>query len=368
MLTKISKHIPRKTSIKDYLQRLHQNLENPFPLQGQLELTYRCDLDCIHCYCKDYSAGKELSLQEWRHILDQLYKEGTIWLTLTGGDPLLRSDFLSIYAYARAKGFLIAIMTNGILLEDKLIAYLKDHPPYLIEITLNGITREKYELMTNTKNSFKKIMKIIHRLAEEKLPLVLKTNGLKQNKDDIIKIKKFTENLLGKRRFKFDSFIFPRLNGDNTPCNFRLSPEEIICIEESDRDMTEFRKEQFCTLPEFERGAEYLYHCSSWLTQFFIDPYGRLKFCYLSNKYSIDLRRTTFKEGFYNRVSRLLNEQFKTDSKCKSCNLRSLCYYCPARSYLETGDEESPVVYFCELAKMAFYQKDNLLGNHHIQK
>ena len=72
-----------------------------------------------------------------------------------------------------------------------------------------------------------------------------------------------------------------------------------------------------------------------------------------SDKFSIDLKTTPFREGFYNVFPRLLKERFKTDSKCKDCSLRPICYHCPARAFLETGDEESPVEYFCQLAKAA---------------
>ena len=43
-------------------------------------------------------------------------------------------------------------------------------------------------------------------------------------------------------------------------------------------------------------------------------------------------------------------QKFKKVSKCKECKLRAYCYYCPARAYLETGDEESSVEHYCELA------------------
>lgn len=43
--------------------------------------------------------------------------------------------------------------------------------------------------------------------------------------------------------------------------------------------------------------------------------------------------------------------KFATDSKCNGCNLRELCLWCPGRALVETGDEEMPLEYYCELAK-----------------
>jgi len=87
------------------------------------------------------------------------------------------------------------------------------------------------------------------------------------------------------------------------------------------------------------------------MEQFFIDPYGRLKFCVFSDKYSTDLKTTSFQKGFYGTFPKILEEKFKTNSKCISCELRPICSYCPARAFLETGDQEAPVPYYCELAQ-----------------
>ena len=65
----------------------------------------------------------------------------------------------------------------------------------------------------------------------------------------------------------------------------------------------------------------------------------------------MDLKTASFKEAFYRWPAQILNERFKTDSKCQDCSLRPVCYRCPPRAYLETGDEEVPVKYYCELAE-----------------
>ena len=332
-----------------------------FPINGQLELTYRCNLNCIHCYCKEMeNKGKELNTKQWKKIIDELQKEGCLDLCFTGGDPLIRKDFLEIYAYAKAKGFLITILTNGTLFTKKLISYLQKSPPFSIEITLNGITEATYERITQIPGSFDKVMDIIDKLSKKNFHLVLKSNCLKENKDQIGKVKAFTHQLFGrdKKRFKYGPFIFPRLNGDKAPCDHRLSPEELLKIRHSDSDMWQEYKKDLCeALPKLKREKDYLYHCNSWMTNFFITPYGRLKFCALTDNFSTDLKKEKFREGFYNIFPRLLYEKFKTKSECRNCRLRPVCYQCPGRAYLETGDEEAPVQYYCKLAKAILKDK-----------
>ena len=384
-------------SVGYFYDKLYGKKEH-YPWNGQLELTYRCNLDCVHCYCKGLEdtshksqvtrykiqgtrykiedrgqraecrkpniKNRELTTREWKGILDEIHKEGCLWLTFTGGEPLIRDDFLEIYSYAKRKGFIITIFTNGLFFTEKIINYLEKSPPESIEITLNGITQSVYESITQVKGSFEKIMSVIKELTGRKLPLILKSNCLKQNKNEIGRIKAFTDKLLGKGnkrwKYKYDPMIYAGLNGDTAPCDYRLSPRELLETKKSDPEIWEEYKKGLCGgFPSLGRNKDFLYRCNSWFEQFFINPYGRLKFCVFSDKFSVNLRKQPFKESFYNWPHKILNEKFKTNSKCKDCSLRPICYHCPARAYLETGDEEASVSYFCELAKATAEQLNN---------
>ncbi|MDD5097223.1 MAG: radical SAM protein [Candidatus Omnitrophica bacterium] len=359
----------KKNSLTYFSQKLFNQKEH-YPYSGQIELTYRCNLSCVHCYCQGAeNKQKELSTKDWEKILDEIYQEGCLSLCLTGGEPLIRDDFLEIYAYAKKKGFIITIFTNGQLLTKKIIDYFVKSPPFAIEITLNGITEKTYESITQMKGSFSRIMKIIKNLAKTDLRVILKSNCLKQNKGEIGKIKAFTEEAFGKipqhkYRFKYGPLILPRLNRNKTPCNYRLSVEELSEVMKQDADiLKEYQRSQHSDFPKLNRNKEFLYHCTAWHKQFFINPYGQLKFCTFSDKFSIDLKTASFKYGFYKVFPQVLNARFKTNSKCKNCALRPACCQCPARAFLETGDEEAPVDFFCQLAKMT---TKKMAGKHSI--
>ena len=148
--------------------------------------------------------------------------------------------------------------------------------------------------------------------------------------------------------------IFPRLNRDRAPTNFRLSFRQLARLRRKDMDIwRQYQRGIEADLPQYGRDKKFLYHCNTWRQQFFINPFGRLKFCNFSEKFSVDLKDTSFEEGFYRQFPKLLSKEFKTNSKCRDCSLRPLCYHCPATAYLETGDEEAPVPYYCRLAKAA---------------
>jgi MoaA/NifB/PqqE/SkfB family radical SAM enzyme len=90
------------------------------PVEVSLEMTRRCALECQHCYNNlpmgDLAArNRELSKQEYEAILNELAEMGVIWLLFAGSEIFARKDFLEIYTYAKQKGFLITLFTNGIL-------------------------------------------------------------------------------------------------------------------------------------------------------------------------------------------------------------------------------------------------------------
>ncbi len=123
------------------------------PLQVSIEVTRRCPLECQHCYNNlpmgDQDArNREMTKEEHFRMLDELVEMGCFWLLYTGGEIFARKDFLEIYTYAKQKGFLITLFTNGTLINERIADYLVEWPPFAIEITLYGRTKETYEQLT----------------------------------------------------------------------------------------------------------------------------------------------------------------------------------------------------------------------------
>lgn len=330
------------------------------PLWGHLELTYRCNLRCVHCYAAgSEDLDRELSTAEWKDIIRQLRSEGCLSLCLTGGEPLLRADFWELYRFAKASGFLVSVFSNGLLIDEKALRCFKALPPNQIEITLNGITPRTYESITGVAGSFVQALASVKRIREAGLPLLLKANCLRQNSEELEKIRNFARRLLGRRGsraipFKYDPILSPRLNGDTLPCTFRLPPEALVGLLRQESQVWRQTQRLFCnTIKNDPPGEDNLLHlCSSWRNGFFINPFGRLKFCMFSQEYSVDLRKTSFRQGFYRVFPRILKRKFSTNSSCRTCRLRRFCYHCPARAALETGSAEQPIAYFCKLARL----------------
>ena len=125
------------------------------PLAGTIELTRRCNNRCRHCYnnlpAKDPKAlASELSTSDIRRILDEIAAAGCVWLLMTGGEILLRPDFLELYRHAKKNGLLVTLFTNGTLVTPKLAEALVQSRPFAIEVTLYGSTAETYERVFET--------------------------------------------------------------------------------------------------------------------------------------------------------------------------------------------------------------------------
>lgn len=322
------------------------------PISGQWALTNNCNLRCLHCYVVKKKNSKELKFNQITDIMEQLYKEGCLELTLTGGEPFIRKDFLDIYKYAKEKGFLITIFTNGTLLNPKMVAYLEKYPPFMIEVTLHSLNKDIFDTITNAKGSFQRCMQGIKLIMERNLPLTIKTVGMSLNKSEIHKIKDFV-NRLRNVKFKFDPFICVRQDGSKEVCKLRLSQDDILKIEFSDKEIRYQWQECLKNKNNFIE-KEKLFSCEAGLNSFYINPYGELQLCPEMPRPVFDLKKGSFKEGFYDFLYNLRWGDYNINSPCRNCEIYYLCGQCPARNVIENGDMNKPVEYLCRLAhKMA---------------
>jgi radical SAM protein with 4Fe4S-binding SPASM domain len=337
---------------------LHQQFaDERVPLEASLEVTRRCPLDCQHCYNNlamgDLPArNRELTKEEYFAILDELATLGVIWLLFTGGEIFSRKDFLEIYAYANRKGFLITLFTNGILINETIADYLREFPPFAIEITLYGRTRQTYEKLTQLPGSYDRCVRGIRLLRERDLPLKLKTVATSINRHEVFSMKAFAEQELGVE-FRFDSMINPRIDCSAAPLAVRLTPEEVIALESHWPALAGEHRMALAREHASPRStANTLYSCGGGLRAFAVDPYGHMSICVLSHQETYDIRNGSVREGWDQFLMKVRQRKSRQISKCTNCRIRSVCSMCPANGELENQDPESPVEFLCEVAHL----------------
>jgi len=353
----------KEVSYGDFSARFHHQVAaDQLPLSGTIEVTRRCPLTCAHCYNNlpmgDRQAQlNELSYEEHCRILDELADAGCFWLLFTGGEIFARPDFLDIYTYAKTKGFLITLFTNGTLISPKIADYLTKWRPFSIEITLYGRTKNTYEHLTGIPGSYERCLRGIDLLLERGLPLALKTVAVTINKHEIWDIQRFAEEELGVE-FKFDMMMNPRIDCSQSPLAVRLTPEECVAFDFQDPKRTNewelFAERHFRPANPPELSDE-LYYCGGGVESFAIDPYGGLSICVLSEADKFDLRKGSFQEGWQGFLRRVRRKKITRVTKCTFCELKQMCGMCPANATLENGDPESPVDFLCRVAHLRAY-------------
>jgi radical SAM protein with 4Fe4S-binding SPASM domain len=343
---------------RDFSAALHQRIiARRIASTGAVEVTRRCPLRCAHCYnnlpMDDLEARQgELSYAEHCRILDEMAEAGCLWLLYTGGEIFARKDFLDIYTYAKKKGFLITLFTNGVAITPAIADYLAEWPPFSIEITLYGSTRETYERLTGVPGSYDRCLRGIRLLVERKLPLSLKTMAVSVNKHEIGAMKEFARGL--GMRFRFDALINPRIDCSQNPLAVRLQPREIVELDLEDPErVAELKKfaARFNRTPGEPEQAQ-VYSCGAGVNGFAIDSEGKMSLCVLARRESYDLRSGSFRQGWERFLRQARCAPATRVTRCSACAIKSMCGMCPANAELENGDQEAPVEFLCEVAHL----------------
>jgi radical SAM protein with 4Fe4S-binding SPASM domain len=340
-----------------------QVYQKRIPVNGSIELTFRCNLRCVHCYCNlppsDPNAiEREMKTDEVLGILDQIAEAGCLWFLMTGGEPLLRKDTLEILIHAKKKGLITSLFTNGTLVTPAIADHLAEWQPHSVEVTLYGATQKTYERITRVPGSFQRCLRGIELLLDRSVPLALKTMAMTLNQEEIFEIKAFAEER--GLKFRFDPMLNARLDGSKTPCDFRLAPEEVVELDLEDEQRSgEWR--EFCGKFLAPVSSEYLFSCGAGISAFHIDPYGQMSACEMVRFQSFSLRRNRFKQGWDDVIPRILEQKPRGHYPCARCELISLCGQCPGWAWLENGSLERPVEYLCRIAHLraqAFHTLD----------
>src|SRR5271165_6966241 len=114
-----SREVSTRGSIMSLMQELGQRaLDRGVPLSVQLDVTYRCNERCVHCYLDHVDHG-EMTTAEICGVLDELAEAGVFFLTLSGGEVFMRRDFLEIVEHARSLMFCVKVKTNAFMIRNE---------------------------------------------------------------------------------------------------------------------------------------------------------------------------------------------------------------------------------------------------------
>ena len=333
----------------------------PQMVQAMVELTYGCNLRCVHCYNPTHEAKNERSTEEVCRTLDQLAAEGCLWVGFTGGELFTRRDAMEILQYAKRLGLVMTILTNATMITSALADQVQALKPYQLEISVYGATPQTYERVTRVPGSFVKFVRGTDLLNERGIPILLKLVLMTLNVHELEPMRAFA--LTRQLPYKLSTEIHPKADGSIEPLAYRLSPNETFEIWRriSGERQREYRTKRLVLedsgetshLEEERCGsAGQLFACLCGKSSAAVTPYGMLNLCLSFHYPQYDLTKGGVAEGWKWLVELVAQAKPGPEYQCAECPLAKYCTRGTIDGWLQQGVFDGPCIpYFREVAE-----------------
>lgn len=322
------------------------------------ELTYNCSEKCIHCYNPGRTRNEkenstrnreELDLDEYKNIIDQLYEQGLVRVSLSGGDPFSKPIIWDIIEYLYAKDIVFDVYTNGQNLLNKEVK-LASYFPATVGISIYSDIAKVHDSITRINGSLNNSLKVIDKLFSLHVPLAIKCCVMKQNIKTYRGVKRLAQKYHA--TYQLECNIFDSVDGDACVSYYlRLSPEEMkIVLRDKDNPLYIGSEIKNYGSREFKKNQNV---CGAGYAGFCITPSGHLTYCVsfpsvignLRSEKLIDILR---KEKLLQWRNRTL-EDYTECTKYDYCNF---CPLCPGLNFTKNGDPFKPSDNNCYIAKI----------------
>jgi radical SAM protein with 4Fe4S-binding SPASM domain len=327
-------------------QMTEKALVRNIPLSVQLDLTYRCNERCVHCYL-DHEDHGEMTTAEIKHLLDEMADAGVFILTLSGGEIFLRKDFFEILEYARLeRQFCVKLKTNAIMIQERQAARIRDIGVESIQISIYSHRPEVHDAITLVPGSLQRSLDAARFLKSQGLRVIFANVPMVQNLQDYQGVRKLAEEL--GVECTLDPTITPMMDGDRSVLS--LGVDE-TALRQVFRDQALVGDaEEFCTIaaPADENALSAL-PCSAGHTACYVSPYGDVFPCVQFPLPTGNVRKERFLDIW--RYSEQMNEvrsiRLKDLTTCTSCSHVGSCTRCPGLAFME-GSMRGPSSQDCE--------------------
>lgn len=324
-------------SISDRVDALCREMGKLY--SATLELTYRCNERCVHCYVDDGCSSNsqaELTLEEYRSILDQLKDMGCIHLLLTGGEVCLRKDFLEIAEYAVSKGFLVDVYTNGIGMTDEQFDKLCELKVNSVSFSFYSGEAAVHDAITKVPGSFERSLKRLMMFKCAGVDTYIKTVVIQQNLDSLESLFRLGKRL-GIAVNPATSISDSHLGASRGTCRLQDQTQRLRAA----RLLQQYDPVEPTDAHRDMDGAV----CRAGITILSIDPYGGVHPCLAFTEPVDSIRRRPLKEIWETSelMNRLRSFRFRDLTKeCGSCKYADTCGVCIGAAYSESGGRLCP--------------------------
>lgn len=312
------------------------SIERAVPLRVIFEITYRCNAACDFCYVVP-GREPELTTDECRALVDALKAEGCLFLTLTGGEPLVRGDFFEIAAHARAAGMALEVKTNATLIGRQAAARLRELSVMNVDVSLHASTAAAHDAVMQRPGAWQKALDGIQAMKAEGITVTVKCPLTRDNFEDRDAVRALAASL--GCDCVFDLTLSAKQDGDLSPHAGRITQgqlEQFIAENEDDY----FASVISCIGASERAELREQRPCSAGISTCSINPYGDVYPCVQLCCIIGNTRRSPFGEIWRDSpaVNKLRGVRFADLKDCNACPNVVHCLRCPGLALLEDGD------------------------------
>ncbi|MFN8628254.1 MAG: radical SAM protein [Candidatus Binatia bacterium] len=322
------------------------------PLGVHLDVTYRCNERCVHCYL-DHDGDGEMAYEEIVDLLEQMAAAGVLFLTISGGEPLLRKEIFDIVRRARQLTFNVKLKTNAILIREREAALLRALDVEKVQVSIYSHRPEVHDAITNVPGSLERSLAAIRFLIAQGMRVIVANVLMRQNWADYPRVQDLARELGAE--FSIDPTITPHINGARSLLRLNIPTPALRQVMHDSAILGEVGKDP--VLGDASKPAlaadddDFLAElpCSAGHSFCYVSPFGDLYPCVQFPLLSGNVRREKFVDIW--RQSPQLEEvrsiRVPDLPVCAPCAHVSTCSRCPGLAYME-GNMRGPSTADCE--------------------
>ena len=315
------------------------------PISVHLDITYRCNERCVHCYL-DHDDHGEMTTAEIEDVLNQLSDAGVFFLTLSGGEVLMRRDFFEIVEHARRLLFNVKVKTNGVMIREAHARRIRELGVEQVQISVYSHRPEVHDAITKLPGSLKRTIDAIRFLKSQGLKVVIANVLMASNLFDNTGVMALAKEL--GVSYTLDPTITPKMDGDTSVLALRIPGSDLKQVFHSEELVGNV--DEFCAPPPTP-GEDIMdgLPCSAGHTACYITPYGDVFPCVQFPLPSGNLRRQKFAEIWQNspQLNEIRSIRARDLPTCSTCAHVGTCTRCPGLAYME-GNMRGPSTADCE--------------------
>lgn len=315
------------------------------PYSCGIEITPYCNMHCVHCYLQDYKTNKYLDGDEIKKILDILFEKGVLFVYFTGGEIFTHPDFLEVYLYAKKRGFIVELLSNATLLDEKILDIFSRYPPATISISIYGANEDTYQRVTRSNGNYVRAMNALQMLYKAGIHFDIKFIALKQNLQDFYKVADIAQYYGAGFTHTFE--MFPTLNKSCAPVDCMVPFDEIIAFEKNYPTTAERWAVQ--SVPAKAIPQAPLFFCDIARSSFVIDCEGYANPCNKLRPRKYKMLEMPFDE-IWEAFAAYKKMSAPADYLCPTCPKRTICMPCTAENLLTNDTWHIPPENTCILA------------------